>query len=198
MEEMFKKFSLTPEMIEQRSEAEAQLKFLAEKDHDYSATRTEKKKAEEEHEEDQRVDPKRPHLANLNQDPQLSRKVRYSIDQAETRVGKRGLNPPNDIEIGGMGIRRVHALLQKREGEFFLVAVEGGEDSGCYLNGNLVSAEERIYHFDRVSFGTNNIFLVVLPGSEPREEVDEAVVDWDFAQNELYLKKETAEKELNE
>ena len=123
---MFKKFSLTPEMIEQRSETEAQLKFLAEKDHDYSATRNEKKKAEEEHEEDQRVDPKRPHLANLNQDPQLSRKVRYSIDQPETRCGKRGLTPPNDIEIGGMGIRRVHALLQKREGEFFLVAVEGG------------------------------------------------------------------------
>lgn len=48
MEEMFKKFSMTPEMIEQRSEAEAQLKFLAEKDHDYSASRTEKKKAEEE------------------------------------------------------------------------------------------------------------------------------------------------------
>ena len=44
MEEMFKKFSMTPEMLEQRNEAEAQLKFLAEKDHDYSTTRTEKKK----------------------------------------------------------------------------------------------------------------------------------------------------------
>jgi ATP-dependent 26S proteasome regulatory subunit len=142
MEEMFKKFSMTPEMLEQRNEAEAQLKFLAEKDHDYSTTRTEKKKMEEEQEEeDQQVDLKRPHLANLNQDPQLSRKVKYSIDKEETRVGKRGISPPNDIEIGGMGIRKVHAIIQKREGDFFLVAVEGGEDSGCYLNGNLVSVE---------------------------------------------------------
>jgi len=115
MEEMFKKFSMTPEMLEQRNEAEAQLKFLAEKDHDYSTTRTEKKKMEEEQEEeDQQVDLKRPHLANLNQDPQLSRKVKYSIDKEETRVGKRGISPPNDIEIGGMGIRKVHAIIQKR------------------------------------------------------------------------------------
>jgi hypothetical protein len=192
MEEMFKKFSMTPEMLEQRSEAEAQLKFLAEKDHDYSTTRNEKKKIEEEQEEeDQRVDLKRPHLANLNQDPQLSRKVKYSIDKEETRVGKRGITPTNDIEIGGMGIRKMHALIQKREGEYVLVAVDGGEDSGCYLNGNLVGAEEKIYHLDRVSFGTNNIFLLLLPGTPPREETEEQAIDWDFAQNELYLKKES-------
>jgi hypothetical protein len=42
---------------------------------------------------------------------------------------------------------------------------------------------------DRVSFGTNNIFLIVLPETEPREEIDEKSIDWDYAQNELYLKK---------
>ncbi len=72
-----------------------------------------------------------------------------------------------------------------------LVAVEGGEDSGCYVNGNLVAGEEKIYHLDRVSFGTNNIFLLLLPGNNPREEIDDAAIDWDFAQNELYLKKES-------
>lgn len=36
---MFKKFSITPELLEQKNEAEAQLKFLAEKDHDYTASR---------------------------------------------------------------------------------------------------------------------------------------------------------------
>jgi hypothetical protein len=44
---------------------------------------------------------------------------------------------------------------------------------------------------DRVSFGTNNIFLLLLPGSAAREEFEEHVIDWDFAQNELYLKKES-------
>jgi hypothetical protein len=79
---MFKKLSITPELLEQRNEAEAQLKFLAEKDHDYKTNRIEKKKFEEDNEEeDQKIDVKKPHLANLNQDPQLSRKVKYSIDK---------------------------------------------------------------------------------------------------------------------
>jgi hypothetical protein len=80
-------------------------------------------------------------LANLNQDPQLSRKVKYSIDKEETKVGKRGASPPNDIEIGGMGIRRIHALIKSVGNDLLLLPFEGGEDSGCYLNGNLVSAE---------------------------------------------------------
>ena len=42
---------------------------------------------------------------------------------------------------------------------------------------------------DRVSIGANHMFLAIIPDTEPREEVDERKVDWDFAQNELYLKK---------
>lgn len=122
------------------------------------------------HEEEdyQQIDVKKPHLANLNQDPQLSRKVKYSIDQDEVKVGKRGHSPANDIEIGGMGIRGVHAIIKKIEDEYFIVPIEGGDDSGCYLNGNLVINEEKIYHFDRVSFGTNNIFLTIMPDTKPR------------------------------
>ena len=73
------------------------------------------------HEEEdyQQIDVKKPHLANLNQDPQLSRKVKYSIDQDEVKVGKRGHSPANDIEIGGMGIRGVHAIIKKIEDEYY-------------------------------------------------------------------------------
>jgi hypothetical protein len=48
---------------------------------------------------------------------------------------------------------------------------------------------------DRISFGTNNIFLVILPQAKPREEVEEGAINWDFGQNELYLKKDLAEKQ---
>ena len=83
MEEMFKKFSLTPEQLEERQNAEAELRLIAEKSNDYSTTLNEKKKLEIMHEEEdyQHIDVNKPHLANLNQDPQLSRKVKYSIDQ---------------------------------------------------------------------------------------------------------------------
>ena len=51
---------------------------------------------------------------------------------------------------------------------------------------------------DRVSFGTNNLFLVLIPETKPRDDVDEKTIDWDYAQNELYLKKESLEREQNE
>ena len=39
-------------------------------------------------------------------------------------------------------------------------------------------------HYDRVTFGTNNMFIVLLPETEPRnKEVDLNTIDWDYAQN---------------
>lgn len=57
----------------------------------------------------------KPHLSNLNQDPQLSRKINYSIDRELTKLGKRNAQPQNDIQIGGMGIRNLHANIIKEE-----------------------------------------------------------------------------------
>lgn len=110
-----------------------------------------------------KIDLGKPHITNLNQDPQLSRKVHYSIEQMETKIGKRGAEIKNDIEIGGMGIRKLQAVVKNVEETFFLEPVFDGEDSGCYLNGDLIGKEAPIYHLDRISFGTNNIFLVLIP-----------------------------------
>ena len=59
-----------------------------------------------------RIDLTKPHIANLNQDPQLSRKVNYSIEEVEIKIGRRGMEIKNDIEIGGMGIRKLHAVIK--------------------------------------------------------------------------------------
>ena len=59
-----------------------------------------------------KVDKTKPHLSNLNQDPQLSRKINYAIDKEVNHVGKRNAEPHNEIEIGGMGIRNLHALIK--------------------------------------------------------------------------------------
>lgn len=53
-----------------------------------------------------------------------------------------------------------------------------GEETGCYLNGDMINKEEQIFHLDRISFGTNNMFLVVVPDTKPREDVDENKIDW--------------------
>lgn len=53
-----------------------------------------------------------------------------------------------------------------------------GEESNCYLNGDQIVKPEKLYHLDRLSFGTNNMFLVLLPGYPVREEVEEKKIDW--------------------
>ena len=96
-------------------EAQAQLKFISEKEQDYELSKTERKKIEEPIETVSRIDFSKPHIANLNQDPQLSRKVNYLIEENdETKIGKRGAEDKNDIEIGGMGIRKQHAVLKNK------------------------------------------------------------------------------------
>ena len=57
---------------------------------------------------------------------------------------------------------------------------------------------EEIFHLDRISIGANHMFIVVIPDTQSRQEWEEPKLDWDFAQNQLYLKKETIEKEALE
>lgn len=130
-----------------------------------------------------RVDEKQPHIANLNQDPQLSRKVNYSLEENQTKIGKRNEDPKNNIEIGGMGIRKLHAVIKNVENTFYMQPVFEGEESGCYLNGDMILKETQIFHLDRISFGTNNMFLLLIPDTQPRDAVIESSIDWDFAQN---------------
>lgn len=74
----------------------------------------------------------------MNQDPQLSRKVRYAIEEAETKIGKRGAEIKNDIEIGGMGIRKLQAVIRREDDDFIMNPTFDGEESGCYLNGDMI------------------------------------------------------------
>ena len=80
-------------------------------------TMTRKQKLEQENDgvitEVHKVDKSKPHLSNMNQDPQLTRKINQSIDKQLTKIGKRNAQPQNDIEIGGMGIRNLHANIIK-------------------------------------------------------------------------------------
>lgn len=79
---------------------------------DRETSKTDKKKHEKEEEDAYavKIDLTKPHLSNLNEDPQLSRKINYLLEPQNT-IGRRNLTPPNSIEIGGMGIRNLHAMI---------------------------------------------------------------------------------------
>lgn len=123
MEEMFKKLSMgvTPEMMEQFNEAKEQQRYVDETINDRETSKTDKKKHEKEEEDAYavKIDLTKPHLSNLNEDPQLSRKINYLLEPQNT-IGRRNLTPPNSIEIGGMGIRNLHAVIVLEEDEYRL------------------------------------------------------------------------------
>ena len=82
-------------------------------------------------------------------------------------IGKRNAKPKNDIEIGGMGIRNLHAKIEKQEdSKIYIEPIsEEEEDSGCCLNGSPITGRVELMHFDRLTFGTNNMFIVLIPGA---------------------------------
>mgnify|MGYP002361709947 FL=1 len=84
---------------------------------DREATKEDKKKHEKEEENNYavKIDFSKPHMSNLNEDPQLSRKINYALIEASSSIGRRNVNPQNHIEIGGMGIRGVRAVIVQGE-----------------------------------------------------------------------------------
>lgn len=117
MEELMTKFNMgniSPDMLEQLKEAKEQQRYVNETIADREATKEDKKKHEQQEESKYavKIDTSRPHMSNLNEDPQLSRKINYSITQSLNQIGRRNITPPNHIEIGGMGIRPLHALIR--------------------------------------------------------------------------------------
>lgn len=83
-----------------------------------------------------------------------------------------------------MGIRSLHAKITKNEdGQITIEPMIQGEDSACYLNGDSITQKTELRNLDRLTFGTNNMFVVVIPDQDPREDIEESKIDWDYAQN---------------
>jgi|LakMenEpi03Aug12_release.lakeMendotaPanAssembly.Ray.scaffolds.fasta_scaffold100093_4 hypothetical protein len=47
-----------------------------------------------------------------------------------------------------------------------------GEDSACYLNGDNITQKTELKHLDRLIFGTNNMFVVIIPDEVSRDETE--------------------------
>lgn len=74
---------------------------------------SEAKKQEQEKEQlhiGEKVDLTKPHLIVLNEDPQLSHKLKYGLVNLPVYVGKKLGNPSPQICLSGLGIRLNHAV----------------------------------------------------------------------------------------
>jgi len=157
-----------------------------------------KKTAESDKEEylGTKVDITVPHLVVLNEDPQLSHKLKYSLKQPPVYVGRKHGNPPPQIVLSGVGIKINHAKIVQNGGEMKIIPHDAEARDFIFVNGKKLGSNEgqKLKHKDRIIFGTNTIFLYM----EKSDGKDILGVDWEFAQQELQKEmEEISEKQKN-
>ena len=106
------------------------------------------------------VDLSLPHIANLNEDPQLTGKLFYPFPDGSTWIGKANAANPPQITLAGIGVFENHASATAGYG-----AVNLRAEKPTYVNGKLFSdgQEVRLAHGDRLIFGQNYLFVFVDP-----------------------------------
>ena len=133
----------------------------------------------------EKVDINKPHLVVLNEDPQLSHKLKYGLNDLPIYVGRKLGNPPPKITLSGIGIKQNHAIFTKgeKEGEIILKPNDKEAIKYIYINGKRLKSQDGqvLKNKDRIIFGTNTIMLY-LEKSNGKELYE---IDWEMAQTEL-------------
>ena len=133
----------------------------------------------------ERVDMNEPHLVVLNEDPQLSHKLKYSLKELPIYVGRKHGNPEPKIKLSGIGIKQNHAIFVK-DGEEKDIRLKPNDSEAIkyiFINGKRMKNQDgqKLRHKDRIIFGNNTIMLFM----EKSDGKDIFEIDWEMAQNEL-------------
>ena len=133
----------------------------------------------------EKVDINKPHLVVLNEDPQLSHKLKYSLNDLPIYVGRKLGNPTPKITLSGIGIKQNHAIFLKGEKENEIILKPNDKDAIKYIfiNGKKMKSQDGqiLKNKDRIIFGNNTIMLF-LEKSDGKELYE---IDWEMAQTEL-------------
>lgn len=101
-----------------------------------------------------------PHFWNLNEDPQLSGKVRHFIKAGQTKIGNRKADPKPDIILSGLSILTDHATVTHKGKVITIVA---HPDAKLMVNGKPAQDETEIHHNDRLMFGSSSLYVLHHP-----------------------------------
>ena len=133
----------------------------------------------------EKVDISKPHLVVLNEDPQLSHKLKYPLNDLPIYVGRKLGNPAPKITLSGIGIKQNHAIFTKgeKEGEIILKPNDKEAIKYIFINGKRIKSQDGqiLKNKDRIIFGNNTIMLF-LEKSDGKELYE---IDWEMAQTEL-------------
>lgn len=103
----------------------------------------------------------KPHLANLNEDPQLSDMIHHLLRSGTVMIGNNKGNPAPDIVMVGLSIQNQHAEVHNTDDKKLLVVPK--PNARMLVNGEQVTSETELHHNDRVLFGNNHLYLVFHP-----------------------------------
>ena len=133
----------------------------------------------------EKVDINKPHLIVLNEDPQLSHKLKYSLKELPIYVGRKHGNPQPKIKLSGIGIKQNHAIFVQgeKENEIILKPNETEAIKFIYINGKRMKSQDgqKLKNKDRIVFG-NNTIMVYMEKSDGKDIYE---IDWEMAQTEL-------------
>ena len=133
----------------------------------------------------EKVDISKPHLVVLNEDPQLSHKLKYPLNDLPIYVGRKLGNPAPKITLSGIGIKQNHAIFAKgeKEGEIILKPNDKEAIKYIFINGKRIKSQDGqiLKNKDRIIFGNNTIMLFL----EKSDGKDLYEIDWEMAQTEL-------------
>ena len=145
----------------------------------------------------EKVDTNYPHLVVLNEDPQLSHKLKYSLKKLPIYVGRKHGNPTPEIKLSGIGIKQNHAIFIKgnNDNEVILKCNEKEAINYIFINGKKINSEGQILNNkDRIIFGTNTILLFMVKS----DLKDLFEIDWESAQMEFQKEIEKEKQILEE
>jgi len=145
-----------------------------------------------------KVDISQPHLIVLNEDPQLSHKLKYSLKELPVYVGRKHGTPTPQIQLSGIGIKVNHAIFKKdlNTNEICLKPFDPEAKEYIFINGKKINNNEGIFlkQKDKITFGTSSVFLY-MKNSNGNDIYD---VDWEIAHDELQKALEDASKRQDE
>ena len=149
----------------------------------------------------EKVDIQKPHLVVLNEDPQLSHKLKYSLKELPIYVGRKHGNPAPKIKLSGIGIKQNHAIFVQgdKPNEIILKPNESDAIKYIFINGRKLKSQDGqiLKNKDRIIFGSNTIMLYM----DKSDGKDIFEIDWESAQTEFQLeleKQKKIEEEENE
>lgn len=183
--------------LELKEQYEANNHLMAEMQMSFEEKLHEAKKHIKENQLGDKIDFNKPFLTVINEDPQLSHKLKYGLSNLPVYVGRKLGNPPPQICLSGIGIKLNHAVFlydENRKG-ILLKAKDPDAREYIFINGKrLLGFEGQVLkHKDIITFGTNSIMIY----SESKDSSIDSI-DWEIAQLELQNEIESYNKQLEE